>query len=187
MRKARIRPIAIPRRERRRAETRKKLRCAAFRLFGQKGYLQTTVEDITEAADVGKGTFFNYFPTKEHVLATFGDEPLAIIERAVARSKREPVMDVFRKLFRELASQANENSELSRAIFVAHASRDAVRAKLRERLPVARRLLAEMLALAQERGEVRSDIRAGELATLMQLISFGMVVRWTMISDRGLP
>src|SRR5580658_8514734 len=71
------------RRERHRAEIRERLFRAALRLFAERGYLQTTVEDITEAADVGKGTFFNYFPTKEHVLATFGAERIAVIEGAL--------------------------------------------------------------------------------------------------------
>ena len=44
----------------------------ALGLFAERGFMETTVEDVTEAADVGKGTFFNYFPTKEHVLATYG-------------------------------------------------------------------------------------------------------------------
>ena len=57
------------RRERHRSEIRERIFSSALRLFAEHGYLQTTVEDITEAADVGKGTFFNYFPTKEHVLA----------------------------------------------------------------------------------------------------------------------
>src|SRR5246127_615369 len=75
------------RRERRRVETRERLYRCALELFGERGYLETTVEDITEAADVGKGTFFNYFPTKEHVLATYGEERLAAIEQALEKAR----------------------------------------------------------------------------------------------------
>jgi AcrR family transcriptional regulator len=57
------------RRERRRAETQQRILDAALQLFTTHGYLETTVEEITEAADVGKGTFFNYFPTKDALLA----------------------------------------------------------------------------------------------------------------------
>ena len=64
------------RRERHRTEIRERLFRSALRLFAERGYLETTVEDITEAADVGKGTFFNYFQTTKHVLATFGAERL---------------------------------------------------------------------------------------------------------------
>jgi hypothetical protein len=59
------------RRQRRSAETRERLFHAAVRLFAEKGFAETTVEDITNAADVGKGTFFNYFPSKEHILIDF--------------------------------------------------------------------------------------------------------------------
>ncbi|HEX2776577.1 MAG TPA: helix-turn-helix domain-containing protein, partial [Candidatus Acidoferrales bacterium] len=45
------------RRERRRLETRERIYRAALQIFAERGYLETTVEDITEAADVGKGTF----------------------------------------------------------------------------------------------------------------------------------
>src|SRR5262249_28708185 len=115
--------IRSGRRERRRAETHERIFRAALQLFAQRGFLETTVEDITEAADVGKGTFFNYFPTKEHVLATFGAERLSIMERALDRVKRGgPVIPVLRELLVDLAGQANENPALLRAIFAAHAS-----------------------------------------------------------------
>src|SRR6202522_3516115 len=94
------------RRERRRVETRERIFRAALELFAQHGFLETTVEDITEAADVGKGTFFNYFPTKEHVLATFGSERLAALERALDRAKRGPVLPVLRELLADFAGQA---------------------------------------------------------------------------------
>ena len=92
---AAARRVALPhtgRRERHRTEIRERLFRSALRLFAERGYLETTVEDITEAADVGKGTFFNYFQTKEHVLATFGAERIAAIERARERATKGPVL-----------------------------------------------------------------------------------------------
>ncbi|MBU0755116.1 MAG: TetR/AcrR family transcriptional regulator [Planctomycetes bacterium] len=41
----------------------------ALKLFSEQGFEKTTVQQITETAQVGKGTFFNHFPTKEHVVA----------------------------------------------------------------------------------------------------------------------
>src|SRR5579871_3471645 len=80
------------RRGRRSAEIRERLFRAALELFARKGLQETTVEDITEAADVGKGTFFNYFPSKEHILIAFSDMQLGKLERFVeaARSSKEP-------------------------------------------------------------------------------------------------
>jgi AcrR family transcriptional regulator len=39
---------------------------AAEKLFAEKGYAETTVLDIAEAAGVAKGTFYLYYPSKEH-------------------------------------------------------------------------------------------------------------------------
>ncbi|MDF3299006.1 TetR family transcriptional regulator [Streptomyces tropicalis] len=41
---------------------------AAFRLFTERGYEQTTVDDIVALAGVGRRSFFRYFPSKEDVV-----------------------------------------------------------------------------------------------------------------------
>lgn len=174
------------RRERRRAETRERLFRAALDLFARRGFLETKVEDITEAADVGKGTFFNYFPTKEHVLATFGAQRLAQIERALESARKGPVLPVLRELAIELAGQATEGPALLRAIYAAHASCAPVRAELQKRLKIGRQLLVQIFQLAQERGEVRRDIAASELARLTQLILLGVAIAWALSPDSSL-
>lgn len=53
------------RRERKRRQTRERIESAALRLFLDRGFEATTIEDITEAADVSKRSFFDYFPAKK--------------------------------------------------------------------------------------------------------------------------
>src|SRR5256884_7726382 len=77
------------RRQRRSAEIRERLFRSALALFAEKGFAETTVEDITEAADVGKGTFFNYFPSKDHILLAFGEMQLGKLEAAVDERSEE--------------------------------------------------------------------------------------------------
>lgn len=55
-------------RERKKRQTREAVRCAAFRLFEQLGYPNTTVEQIAAAAEISPRTFFRYFPTKAALL-----------------------------------------------------------------------------------------------------------------------
>src|SRR5260370_688972 len=77
-------PRSAPgRRQRRSADIRERLFRAALNLFAQKGFAETTVEDITESADVGKGTFFNYFPSKDHILLAFVEMQLGKLEAAI--------------------------------------------------------------------------------------------------------
>jgi AcrR family transcriptional regulator len=188
-RTAPIPPKLVPnpsRRERRRVETRERLFRAALDLFARRGFLETTVEDITEAADVGKGTFFNYFPTKEHVLATFGAQRIAAVERGLERAQTGPVLPVLEELASDLAGQSRESPALLRAIYAAHASCAPVRAELQQRLKAGRRLLARIFELAQDRGEVRRDMSASELARLTQLILLGVAVGWALSPDDSL-
>ena len=72
---------------------RNELMNAAERLFLAQGVPSTTIEQITSAADVGKGTFYLYFPSKEDVLAALGDryaeELLGKIKSAVAEKPED--------------------------------------------------------------------------------------------------
>lgn len=52
-------------RERKKARTRDALGRAATRLYLERGFEGTTIEDIVEEAGVSRRTFFRYFPTKE--------------------------------------------------------------------------------------------------------------------------
>jgi AcrR family transcriptional regulator len=173
------------RRERRRVETRERIYRAALQIFAERGYLETTVEDITEAADVGKGTFFNYFPTKEHVLATYGEQRVAAIEVALkkARSANHSVLAVLKELATDLAGQSSQSPDLLRSIFAAHLSCAPVRAELQNRLQRARQLLAEIFVVGQNRGEIRRDRSAADLARLTHLILMGVTIAWALNPD----
>ena len=55
-------PPALNRRERKRHEMADKLACAAFSLFEHDSFESVTMEQIARAADVSRGTLYNYFP-----------------------------------------------------------------------------------------------------------------------------
>jgi AcrR family transcriptional regulator len=184
-RRAIPRALRPSRRARRSANIRERLFTAALQLFAERGYQKTTVEDITEAADVGKGTFFNYFPTKEHVLATYGEERIALMHRALkeAKSGNRPVQVVLKELVADLAGHSSESPDLLRSIFAAHLSSAPIRTHLQERLRRGRRLMAEIFALAQESGEIRRDEPAAELARLTHIIFMGVTIAWALNPD----
>src|SRR3954451_14497695 len=55
-------------RERKKLRTREAIATVALDLFAKRGYQQTTVAEIAEAAEGSKGTLFAYFPAKEEIV-----------------------------------------------------------------------------------------------------------------------
>jgi AcrR family transcriptional regulator len=56
---------SLPLRERKKLRTRRALADSALRLFTEKGYDATTLEEVADQAEVSKSTFFRFFPAKE--------------------------------------------------------------------------------------------------------------------------
>ena len=86
------------RRDRKRSQTRDALADAALRLFAEKGYENTTIEDITDVVDVSSRTFYQYFPSKEDVLfADVDHEPFlaAIRAQPLESSDLEAIRDAY--------------------------------------------------------------------------------------------
>jgi AcrR family transcriptional regulator len=67
----------MSRRERKKEETRSSIIDCAIRLFREKGFQQTSMEEIAEQSDVSKGTLYNYFPDKESILVGYFQSVIA--------------------------------------------------------------------------------------------------------------
>jgi AcrR family transcriptional regulator len=177
--------IAPDRRQRRSAETRERLFRAALELFAKKGFTETTVEDITEAADVGKGTFFNYFPSKDHILLAFGEMQLAKLESAIAEARRtgEPMPSFLRSLGVRMTQEPTRNPSIIRALLLAYLSTSAVREGTIDLQKRAHALHTQIIQLGQERGEIRSDLPAAEMAHVFRQTIFGTLLVWSLYGD----
>lgn len=57
------------RRQRKKNSTLQALLASATRLFAERGIYQTTIDEITSGADLGKGTFYKHFTSREELLA----------------------------------------------------------------------------------------------------------------------
>jgi len=73
----------VSRRERKKQQTRQTLRREALRLFGERGFDATTIQDITDAADVAPRTFFLHFASKEDVLLGDARDRVAAFEETL--------------------------------------------------------------------------------------------------------
>lgn len=176
------------RRQRRSAEIRERLFRSALGLFVKKGFAETTVEDITEAADVGKGTFFNYFPSKDHILIAFGEMQLGKLEAAVADVRRtsEPIPDFLRTLVDRMTQEPTQNPEIIRAILQAYLSTTPVREAMLDLQKRVQGLHTELVRLGQQQGEIRDDLPAEEIAYVFRQTIFGTLLIWSLFGDATL-
>src|SRR5215475_6727814 len=176
-------PSAASRRERRSAELRERLFRSALTLFSSKGYAETTVEDITKAADVGKGTFFNYFPSKEHILMAFAEMQLGRLEAVVREAEQSdlPMRDVMRT-----PEEPIRHPAIVRALLQANLSSVPVRGEMVRIHDRNRALLGRLIRHGQERGEIRSDLAAEEIAQVWRQTIFGTLMFWSLTGDATL-
>lgn len=176
------------RRSRRSAELRERLFRAALDLFAEKGFAETTVEDITNAADVGKGTFFNYFPSKDHILLAFGEMQLAKFRQAVDQARRtnEPLAKFLRSLTGLMTAEPRRNPDIIRALLQAFLSNPEVRQAMMDLQTRVLALHAEMIKLGQERGEIRNDLPPIEIGQVFRQVIFGTLLIWSLYADDSL-
>lgn len=69
--------------QKRARKTRKKLKKAALDVFTEKGVDAATVEEITEKADVGKGTLYQHFEDKDEIVVTLVEEAVKHLIRRI--------------------------------------------------------------------------------------------------------
>ena len=87
----------LDRRERRKLRTRQAIQNAAFELFAERGYHETTIAAIADRADVAPRTVTVHFPTKEELL--FDHEPFrleSLVERLESRQRSESALEALR-------------------------------------------------------------------------------------------
>jgi AcrR family transcriptional regulator len=180
---------AADRRARRGAVIREALFRAALDLFAEKGFAETTVEDITEAADVGKGTFFNYFPSKEHLLVAFSDMQIGKLQAAVdvVLQSNEPMPSFLRSLSLNMTSEPARNPSIIRALLQANLSSPSVREIMRRNHERGHALLTKLVQAGQDRGEIRNDLPAGEIAHVFRQTVLGTLLMWSVWGDSSLP
>lgn len=128
---------------------------AARDRFAAKGPAATSIADITEAANVGKGTFYLYFNSREHVLGAlweeFVDGFVDITVEMLTNPGNEPWIDLAERMVIELINYDIAHSDIHQMVY-SSAGADAMK-MFRE---------ANQKILALLRGGVARGVQEGE-------------------------
>ncbi len=170
------------RREAQKARRQRAIFEAAIKLFREKGFAATTVDEIAAAADIAKGTFFNYFATKEAVLLHLNElliTRLAATVEATPDFAELPAQEQVGRIFDALAESIAGQHELLRvaaAVTLMHQpARSEFDRQIENHFDV---LLTSIATRGQASGEFRGDLPAAELGLLLRQIYFLTLLDW---------
>ena len=167
----------LGRRERNKQRVRTRLYSSAMELFTEKGYEQTSIDEIAEAADVARGTFFNYFQRKEDLIAAWGDARRTQLRQELAASEADGPADLRSTLHHCMGVLARLNEaerDVTRAMLTAWVK--AGRPLIEE--PYAAEIFAETVEAARTQGETIPAVQPRQVGNFLRDGYLGTLYRW---------
>lgn len=146
---------ALPRRDRNKLRTRRRIFEAARQLMTERGFDDVRIEEICELADVANATFFHHFPTKVALLQAFQEDIAEKIARQLADSSA-PASEQLRVAGEIILAEWRDNRHLQRRIFAEVLAELGADVECNPDSDIAP-LLAAIIAKGQVSGEFRSD------------------------------
>lgn len=169
------------RRQEQKAATARRIFAAAVTLFREQGFANTTVEQITRAAGVAKGTFFAHFASKEALLDHIGQIQMERIHAAIAADPSFAGGDArarLRLVVRTLADGIMSQPAEMRALTVEILFHTSIFAVDRQGIGALDALLAQIVAEGQAAGALRADLPAERVAVLTRNAYFQALFDW---------
>jgi AcrR family transcriptional regulator len=155
----------------------------ALRLFEAKGYAQTTIDDIADAAAISPRTFFRYFPSRADVVL-WDESDLWAFDLLDSRPDHEPVAESLRHTIRAALAALYERDA---ARLLARVKLTSAHAELRAREATYRSAGSEALAarLASKRGIPRDDLAVRISVEAIIATSVVAIDRWQHDNGRS--
>ena len=180
-----MKPKEPGRRERKKEEIRNRIVDRAIRLFEEKGFDNVTMEGIAEAADVAKGTLYNYFPVKEAILSSYVQKYAKDLAPEVDRiigsipDTRTRMVSFFRKH----AEWIEERQELMEKYISYRVSVPLQSLRDPESRSGFEEHITRILALGQDAGDVRRDLDARTLSGCLTSFYTWVYFGWLSVSE----
>jgi AcrR family transcriptional regulator len=156
-------------REVKKRTTREAILKTAQKLFAEKGFENTAVEDITRRIHIAQSTFFNYFPRKEDIIPEMFQKKLPSLKKKWQSILESPesIKVKIHEIFYTTVQIAGKNENVTRALLINNIS--SLNAQYdRAFFEQFRTALARILEKGQEEGHIRKDVSAVKLATMLE-------------------
>ena len=152
------------------------LYAAAIALLEEKGYDTVTVAEITRAAGVAKGTFFNHFPSKADILAEWYRRLIATaFETAEGENTAGTLTDAALETCRRTISLCEASPELWQAKTLLSPTTPAIQAVETQNDAIAHEAFEEQVQRAVARGDLPAGTGSAAIADLMLTLFTGTV------------
>lgn len=172
----------LSRRELRKQEVRGRISEAALQLFAEKGCDDVTVEEICELAAVARKTFYNYYPSKPHLIrelseALFYDETRNVVE--LAMEKHQSTADRLAAFCHFMVDNMTNYEALERSLVqqtLLDLSSDQSRGG--EQLRLLNQAFAMLLEDGRQRGDVNPKLSIAFMAEMVVGSMCALVLNW---------
>jgi AcrR family transcriptional regulator len=156
-----------------------RIKRAARKLFGRKGFEATTTREIAAAADIGAGTLFLYAGTKEDLLVLlFREEIGRVVTDAFATMPARPLLDQVLHLFGAMIALHERDRGLARVFVRELPFVEDRRHGVAEMMASMLGGIANLIEQAKSRGELHPDVPAPRLAHSLFALYFFQLQRW---------
>lgn len=154
-----------------RPNTRNAVLKAGMKLFTERGFSASGVQDITESAGVPKGSFYNHFKSKEALAADILTEyGKGTTDRSILTNPAFPALTRLKKHFaalNEYFSRCNDGCLVGKFMAEVSDYTPLIRERLLSVLNLWGEQLSSAIADGQEQGTIRKDLRADDLAAFL--------------------
>lgn len=146
-------------RQQKKEQTKERIISEALELFKTQGFKQTSVDSITLKAQIAKGTFFNYFSTKEALLIDLQNQKINSAFSFIHSTHIQtlPFLTQMEHLLQYLLSYFDVDPLVTRQAFLTHHTGQNQGEKEEEEVSIVE-LFFTVIDRGQIRGEIREDI-----------------------------
>jgi AcrR family transcriptional regulator len=171
-------------RENRKRQTKEAIVQHAVSLFKQKGYEDVTVEEITNACGIAKGTFFNYFAKKEYILLHLTDSYMELLNHILNKYTDQPIKDQVMLIFEDLLTLYIKHADILR-LTLEETIRFSIRSDTKKNNIIRfQQSLGSIIDRARDNGFLLTPWKTDQISSVLAGLLINVLISYSSSLDR---